>query len=162
MSPSGIVPSVPAPRIPLYLAAPSRELDRVTAAVAKLEQSGLFRLVDPWWQTAAKWCGRDAELERTQQIRIAEMHQYHMRHARIFWMLWPERFSHGALYELGYASSHRWCVGAGSLQIIVSGRGSSNTVYTAPAQYREESDTLGFHAVLWAVSELRAGRPGGG
>lgn len=145
--------------IPLYLAAPSRELDRVRAAVTKLESCGLFRLLDPWWQTAEKWSGRDAELERTDQTRIAETHEAHIRHARIFWMLWPERISHGAVYELGYASAHRWCVGAARLQIVVSGRGSSQTIYTASAQYRDESDALGFMAVLWCA---RAGREAGG
>lgn len=129
--------------IELYLSGASRELARVRKVAAALEQTGMFHLVDPWWIGAEEWAGKDYLHTRQAAVGYAAGHERAMRDAQIFWLLWPRQGSHGALYELGYVSAHRWHAGSSRVPLVVTGPGASETIYTAAADYRDESDELG-------------------
>lgn len=143
--------------IALYLSGSSRELDRVRRVARDLERTRMVLLTDPWWHGAEEWAGRDGLHTRLAAIGYAAGHERAIRDAQIFWLLWPHQVSFGAVYELGYVSAHRWHVGTPKLPIVVSGRGVSDTIYTAAADYRDESDDMGLMEVLRLVNVLSRG-----
>ena len=131
----------------VYLAGASRDLPRVTKWAAALERSQHLRVAHRWFDTAHEWAGSDHTLSRRQQQLIAEDEQLAIRSARIFWLLWPETKSAGAFIELGYGLGHRFHV-ARNYDVIVSGAGAMQSVFTATCDYRSDSDALAFDAVL--------------
>lgn len=143
--------------IALYLSGASRELDRVCHFATALDRTGMFLLTDRWWNGAEEWSGKDHLHSRLTAVGIAAGHERAMRDAQIFWLLWPLQGSHGAVYELGYFTAVRWHKGAEARHIVVSGRGASATVYTAAADYRDESDELGITEVMRLGNVLRLG-----
>jgi hypothetical protein len=84
------------------------------------------------------------------------LHQYRsLRCAAIFWLLWPEQPDHGsALLEYGYALAHRFHA-TGGFAILVSGLTASASALSLQADFRSDSDALGFDAVL-ALAATRA------
>lgn len=144
--------------IPLYLSGSSRDLDRVRKVAADLERTGRFLLTDRWWEGAEVWAGKDGLHSLLTAVSIAAAHERAMRDAAIFWLLWPRTPSFGAVYELGYVTAHRWHQGARrAATVIVTGPGASDTVYTAAADYRDQSDQFGFGEVLRLANTLTQG-----
>ena len=136
----------------LFIAGGSKDHARVRAWAERVEQSGLFVITSRWFVSASEWTGTDDERERTDQAIIADAHETAIRRSRLFWLLWPDTISFGALHELGYATAQRWHTGA--LRIAVSGTGCSRTIYTAKADFRDEADAVAFHTLCtWARAE---------
>jgi hypothetical protein len=133
---------------PVCLAGPSAEIKRVEKWVERLKAEKGIALVSTWHLGAAEWSGRDARLTRTEQAVRSQLNAKQLREARIFWLLFPLGHSDGALEELGYARAQRWHVGPERLRIVVTGEGSSRTLCTADADYRDVSDELGFVEVV--------------
>lgn len=142
-------------RVPVFISGASREGHRAWSVARHLEATGLVHVVDRWFDDAALWCGRDAERTRDAQDAIAREHAVNIRQARIFWLLYPTQPSLGAFVELGQALMRRDHEEPGWHRVVVTGLGCSNTVYTAPADYRDECDALGLREVLRLAHALQ-------
>lgn len=120
----------------VYICCSSREKDRANAMAAKLEALG--HEISSSWHREDYEPGTDNRLTRDEQIRVSNQCVGEIEDAEVFWMLYPRTASIGAFVELGYALHEQE-----HLDVIVTGVGSSNTVFTAIAGYRDESDDLG-------------------
>ena len=146
--------------IPVYLAGPSREHERVCRIAALLGRAGSPVFVtDHWFADAHVWAGMDATHSPEDARYMAENHELAIIGSKIFWLLWPKGVSHGAAYELGYASGLRDFRDSRNGQvgprIIVSGEGCAGSIYTSRADYRSESDESALAEVLRVAAGLR-------
>lgn len=133
-----------APRI--FLSGSSSDLARVREYASALDSAGL-QIVDRWFDDAHEWAGQDALRTREEQHAIAAAHLLTGREAHLFWWLFTPRAS-GSWIDFGAAISR-----SGPL-VLVSGAGCSNTVFTALAQYRDESDDCALHEVLRLANQI--------
>lgn len=145
-------------RVFLYLAGASREAERArstAAMLAKLSPGPV--IVDRWFDDSDEWSGRDHLHTRAAQVAYSAGHERAIRDASIFWLLWPQQPSYGALCELGYATAHHWHMSparAGwhpslaSRAVVVSGPGCADTIYTGSADFRDPSDELAMIEVV--------------
>jgi hypothetical protein len=145
----------------VYLAGASREYERVRKWAAALEASELCTIADRWFDSAHLWAGNDERVSRLVQTTIAEREQAAVRRARIFWLLWPDQPSAGAFIELGYALSHRH-YSAQHVEVVCSGERALESIFTATADFRSDSDVLAYDSVIECVERMlleHAGKP---
>jgi nucleoside 2-deoxyribosyltransferase len=110
----------------VYLAGPSRELDRVLPIVASLEQTPGVAIAYAWWRDVqAHGVGKDGELDAEAQRYFASADLRAIRKSDLIWLLWHETsHSNGVPFELGYALGMQ-------KPAIVSGSKASECIFTA-------------------------------
>ena len=131
----------------VYLAGASREHERVKRWAHAIDRARCLEVSHRWFEDAETWHGKDHELTRARARDIAQEDERHIRASRIFWLLWPIELRPGAFIELGHALCHRFHVGR-SYDVIVSGAGCCSSIFTASADFRDDSDELAFDALL--------------
>jgi hypothetical protein len=137
----------------VYVAGARAERERVKRWANAVARSRTLELADRWFDSEAE-AHSGASLTHAQALYV--LHQYRaLRSAAVFWLLWPEQPVHGsALVEYGYALAHRFHA-ARSFAVLVSGRTASSSALSLQADFRSDSDALGFDAVL-ALAQTRA------
>lgn len=115
----------PAPREPLrvYVAASSREMERVDRALERLggltEVEVTYRWIDDMRAEMAK--GRsDKDLSREEAMEAGHKCLRGVVHADVFWLLYPNEPTRGAWVEFGYARALFDHDSTGGFQIVVS------------------------------------------
>lgn len=97
----------------LYLAGASAELELVEAAAVELEASGLFEIVEPWWErirfVRSRGCTSDADVPDPYMAESARRNEFAISEAEVcvFRCGKAKAFSGGAGYELGLAKALR-------------------------------------------------------
>lgn len=157
--------SIPAPREPLrvYVAASSRELERVDRALAKLggltEVEVTYRWIDDMRADMAK--GRsDKDLSRDEAMEAGHKCLLGVVHADVFWLLYPNEPTRGAWVEFGYARALYDLGGTGDFQIgdfqIVVSYENRTSLGACPLVVADDvHETLGDAAGLEIVEKLR-------
>jgi hypothetical protein len=141
--------------IPVYLAGPSRELDRVRRCAAELDRRSDVRIVYRWWAAVEHHgVGLDGHLRREQQVDHALRDLRGLCESRIAWVLWPESSpSHGAAAELGYLLALTMSDRTRAPHVVVTGRSAHECIFTSLA-WRDASDDLGLVEVLRMAAEM--------
>jgi hypothetical protein len=136
----------------VYVAGARAELERVRKWAGAIERSRSLVLADRWWDSAEP--APDARsLSHAEALDV--LHQYRaLRTARVFWLLWPTEREHDAAVSFGYALAQRFHIER-RFDVIVSGLHAASCALTSLADYRSDSDALGFDAVL-ALGSTRA------
>jgi hypothetical protein len=136
----------------VYVAGARAELERVRKWAAAVSRSRSLELADRWFDSDEPAPGAGV-LSHVQALDV--LHQYRaLRSARVFWLLWPTEHEHAASVSFGYALAQRFHTDQ-RFAIIVSGLCAARTALTSLADYRSDSDALGFDAVL-ALAQTRA------
>lgn len=138
----------------VYLAGSSRELERVLYYAERLESVGLKITLKWWGHVQANGVGNDGLLEVQDQARFALGDLRAIREADIFWLLWSPQKT-GADWEAGYAYALH-SRGEGISSFVVSGKGSSTSIFSALA-FRDESDAIGLVEVVARAARLQRG-----
>jgi hypothetical protein len=129
----------------VYVAGARAELERIRKWAGAVERSRSLVLADRWFDSAAQ-APEVGSLSHAQALDV--LHQYRaLRSARVFWLLWPTEHEHDASVSFGYALAQRFHVER-RYDVIVSGLCAASCALTSLADYRSDSDALGFDAVL--------------
>lgn len=110
--------------LPIFLIGASSEHRRVELIANQLDACGHVEITHRWWPGAASWSGRDRTLPAHEQRVHSNACKQGIQRAALVWCLFPEAYSHGALYELGYAE------GLGK-PVYVSGPNATATIHTS-------------------------------
>jgi hypothetical protein len=133
----------------VYVAGARAERERLIKWADAVSRSRSLLLADRWFDSP------EAEPTLSHAQALSVLHRYRaLRGARVFWLLWPERPEPRALVELGYALAQRFHVER-KFDVVVSGLCATSNALTLQADYRSDSDALGFDAVL-ALGSTRA------
>lgn len=127
----------------VFLAGASSEHERITRIAQALWSTNLVELPFPWWLTASTWSGRDEERSLDEQRGIAAEAMWSLCRSHCFWLIMPQQPTRGAWFELGMAVRLRPAV-----RVIVSGPGSSSSIYTSQADFRDDSCDVGMFEVM--------------
>lgn len=134
-------------KLRVYLAGPSRELDRVTKMALALEASGHVEITHRWWRDVIRdGVGRDGLLSTEEQQRRSLDDIAGIRRSHLLWVLWPDELSLGAPCEFMFAHAKK-------LPTVATGLNVSGCIFTSLATYRNPSDLLGLHEVLRRAGE---------
>lgn len=132
----------------VYLAAGSKDADRVRMTAARLDALGLV-ITSRWWEPGAYgtpeyWAGKDACISRDLQRHIARSHIRAINEAQLVWVLWPDDGLRSTCEaELGHAIARQ---GADCV-VIVTGARAHECTWTALADYRDADDLCGLAEV---------------
>lgn len=161
-------------KLRVYVAASSREMPRVDAALAALDKIPNVEVTYRWIDMMRTDGGRTDKDLTEFEARVRAHGCYEgVRNADVLWLLYPIEPTRGAWAELGYASAlHDYF---GNIRVIVSHEldlapgsppGTSACIFTRkplewrdgdPAWYEYESDRLGAAAVF-GIATARAQR----
>lgn len=151
---------VPAPRMPLrvYVAASSREMERVDRALAMLggltEVVVTYRWIDDMRAEMAK--GRsDKDLSRDEAMEAGHKCLLGVAQAEVVWLLYPNEPTRGAWVELGYARALFDHDGTGAIQIVVSYENRTSLGACPLAVSDDFHETLGDAEGLKIIEALR-------
>lgn len=132
----------------IYLAGPSRELERVRHWAAMLDRSGLFEFTHRWWLSydqGGHVVGADALLLLDERKSIASNCMVAIVRADIVWALWPDTAtSEGVPFETAYAIGR-------AIHIVCSSTRIAGSVFATAGHEAFDSDAAAFEDVLrWA------------
>lgn len=128
----------------IYLAASSREVERVRALAERVEAAGLTIALN-WWDlgphgTAQEWAGKDGCLSRDLQRHITRRHMRAIKECHVFWLLFPgDGLRSTCESELAFALARQ----GEDCAVIVTGELAHVAPWTSVADYREVEDLLG-------------------
>lgn len=144
-------------KLPIYLAGASSEYVRVKAWANACERTGDLTVVYRWFDSAHVWTGNDAACPLEVAVEAAEACLDGLGAAAVVWLLWPREPSVGAYVELGAALERRRVL-ATKPYLVVTGEDVGRSIFTAPADYRDVVDALGFHEVSRIARLARDGK----
>jgi hypothetical protein len=140
------------------ICAPSREWERAAHYAGRLRDHGV-NVPFAWWETgggARRWTGRDYELDLGSQQYMATRCVDAIRAADIVWVLWGEHGTRsGAETEMGMAIAIGLVYRPGKVALVVTGRRSSESIFTSLATYRDASDEAGLVEVVKTAKRWR-------
>jgi hypothetical protein len=153
-------PHFPVPRTPLrvYVAASSREMERVDRALEKLggltEVEVTYRWIDDMRADMAKGIS-DKDLTRKEAMEAGHKCLLGVAEAEVFWLLYPNEPTRGAWVELGYARALGDNFRHISIVVSYEGRTSLGACPLAVADDDGYHETLGDAAGFEIIEQLR-------